>query len=199
MRNYLKKIRIPVGWRTLKTSIAVAAAILMVEHYGTSADELLFGVMGAFSAMEPTFKSSVRGCVAQISGVVVGVVLSLLMRFWELPGIAAASAGIILIMAAVRTTKEDIHISPLTRLGIFGIVLIEVIGMHAIFLVDTSIYSDTIIGVQGRYFVLFIPLILLLFRNNGLVFQEKKEYLYPCYSMAQLVYLYFFLEMFMCA
>lgn len=102
MRNYLKKIRIPVGWRTLKTSIAVAAAILMVEHYGTSADELLFGVMGAFSAMEPTFKSSVRGCVAQISGVVVGVVLSLLMRFWELPGIAAASAGIILIMAAYQ-------------------------------------------------------------------------------------------------
>ncbi len=106
---------------------------------------------------------------------------------------------IILILAAVRTTMKDIQVSPLTRLGILGILLIEVIGMHGIFLVDTSIYSDTIIGVQGRYFVLFIPLILLLFRNNGLVFQEKKEYLYPCYSMAQLVYLYFFLEMFMCA
>lgn len=74
----------------------------MVEYYGTSADELLFGVMGAFSAMEPTFKSSVRGCIAQISGVVVGVLLSLLMRILELPGIIAASTGIILVMAAYQ-------------------------------------------------------------------------------------------------
>ena len=43
------------------------------------------------------------------------------------------------------------------------------------------------------------PHILLLFRNNGLMYKEKKEYLYPCFSMAQLVYLYFFLEIFMCA
>ena len=102
MRKRLKRIRIPVGLRTLKTAIAVAASILMVEHYGTSMDELLFGVMGAFSAMEPTFKSSIRGCIAQISGVVVGVLLSLLMSFLEIPGIAAASVGIILIMAAYQ-------------------------------------------------------------------------------------------------
>lgn len=106
---------------------------------------------------------------------------------------------VLLILAAVRTTEDDFQIGAGARLGILGILLIEVIGMHAIFLVDTSIYSDIIVGVQGRYFVLFIPLILLLFRNNGLVFQEKKEYIYPCCSMAQLVYLYFFLEMFMCA
>lgn len=85
--------------RTLKTAVAVSAAILLVEQYGTSADELLFGVMGAFAAMEPTFKASVRSCIAQISSVIVGVILSLIMRALEIPGVVAASVGIILVMA----------------------------------------------------------------------------------------------------
>ena len=99
MRTKIQGIRFPVGLRTLKTSVAVAASILLVERYGTSADELLFGVMGAFSAMEPTFKASVRGCVAQISGVIVGVLLSLTIRAMEIPGVVAAGLGIILVMA----------------------------------------------------------------------------------------------------
>ena len=50
MRSKIQGIRFPVGLRTLKTAVAVAASILLVERYGTSADELLFGVMGVFSA-----------------------------------------------------------------------------------------------------------------------------------------------------
>ena len=102
MIEQFKKVHIPVGLRTLKTSIAVAVAILMVERYGTSADELLFGVMGAFSAMEPTFKASVRGCVAQIGSVIVGVLLSLTIRMLDIPGVVAAGAGIILVMAVYQ-------------------------------------------------------------------------------------------------
>lgn len=83
----------------MKTAVAVAISILMVERYGTSADELLFGVMGAFSAMEPTFKASVRSSVAQITSVFIGVLLSLTMRALDVPGVVAASIGIILIMA----------------------------------------------------------------------------------------------------
>lgn len=94
-----KKIHFPVGLRTLKTAVAVSASILLVEMYGTSVDELLFGVMGAFAAMEPTFKSSVRSCLAQITGVITGVILALTMRALEIPGVAAAGIGIVLIMA----------------------------------------------------------------------------------------------------
>ena len=99
MRKRLKRIHSPVGLRTLKTAVAVAAAILLVERFGTSADELLFGVMGAFSAMEPTFKASVRGCIAQISGVIVGVLLSLAIGALNIPGVIAAGVGIVLVMA----------------------------------------------------------------------------------------------------
>lgn len=106
---------------------------------------------------------------------------------------------ILMILAVLKTQENDFEINTISRVGIFAILAIEVIGMHAIFLVDTSIYSDIIVGCQGRYFILFIPCILLLFRNNGIIFKEKREYLYPLFSIAQFVYLYFFLEMFMCA
>lgn len=94
-----KKIHFPVGMRTIKTAVAVSAAILLVERYGTSIDGLIFGVMGAFAAMEPTVKASLRSCVAQITGVIVGVLLSLIMRVLELPGAVAAGIGIVGIMA----------------------------------------------------------------------------------------------------
>ena len=102
MRKKIRNIHSPVGWRTVKTAAAVAISILMVERYGTSADELLFGVMGAFSAMEPTFKASVRGCIAQITGVIIGVILSMVMGAVEVPGVVAAGIGIILIMAVYQ-------------------------------------------------------------------------------------------------
>jgi len=89
----------PVGLRTLKTAAAVSASIVLVEMYGTSVDELLFGVMGAFAAMEPTFKASVRSSIVQITSVIIGVLLSLAMRALEIPGVVAAGVGIILIMA----------------------------------------------------------------------------------------------------
>lgn len=106
---------------------------------------------------------------------------------------------ILLTLSVLKVKEDDFQLDVKSRIGILGIIVIELIGMHAIFLVDTSVYSNIIIGCQGRYFILFLPCILLLFRNNGLIFKEKKEYLYPLYSMAQFVYLYFFLELFMCA
>ena len=104
---------------------------------------------------------------------------------------------ILLILSAVSEEKAEFKINTWSKVGILGILLFELIGMQMIFLAETSIYSKTIIGFQGRYFILFLPCILLLFRSEGLVFKEKKECLYIGYSMAQLVYWYFFLRMFM--
>lgn len=100
-----KKPHVPVGLRTLKTAAAVTASIILVEQYGTSADELLFGVMGAFSAMEPTFKGSVRGCISQFMGVLMGVLLSLALRPLDVPGAVAAGIGIVLVMACYQLLR----------------------------------------------------------------------------------------------
>ena len=106
---------------------------------------------------------------------------------------------IMLIWASLKKDDKDFEVSPKARIAILVILLIEIYGMHAIFLVETPVNSSFIIGCQGGYFILFIPCILLLFRNNGIVFREKRRYLYPMFSIAQLLYLYYFLELFMCA
>ena len=106
---------------------------------------------------------------------------------------------LLLILASMKEDEEDFAVSFTTRLGILTILILEIVGMHAIFLVDTSIYSNIIVGCQGRYFILFIPCILLLFRSEDIVFKKKREFLYPAFSMAQLIYLYFFMELFLCA
>lgn len=105
---------------------------------------------------------------------------------------------VLLVLAAVKTENDDLEIPFHGKLLILGMLLIELLGMHIIFLVETSVYSPTINGFQGRYFILFIPCILLLLRHNGLVFQRGKNQLYPMFSMAQAVYLFFFIRMFLC-
>lgn len=106
---------------------------------------------------------------------------------------------IILLLAVVNKASEDFNITFLQKFGILAILGMEIIGMQMIFLIETPVYSDVIIGFQGRYFILFLPCILMLFRNENIYFRQKKEYLYIGFSMAQLIYWYFFLQKFMLA
>lgn len=97
-----RKIHSLVGLRTLKTALSVSLSIILVEQYGTSVDELIFAVMGAFAAMEPTVKKAFRSCLAQFTGVAIGVLLAILIRSAELSGVVSAGVGIILIMATYQ-------------------------------------------------------------------------------------------------
>lgn len=104
---------------------------------------------------------------------------------------------LLLILSVISKEQEEFKIGFWVKMGISGILFLELLGMQIIFLAETPMYSQTIIGFQGRYFILFLPCILLLFRNENLIYKEKKEYLYIGFSMAQLVYWYFFIRMFM--
>ena len=105
---------------------------------------------------------------------------------------------ILMLLSAAKTENDDLDIPVRGKLLILGMLLIELLGMHIIFLVETSVYATTINGFQGRYFILFLPCILLLLRHGGLEFRKGKERLYPMFSMAQAVYLFFFIKMFLC-
>ena len=104
---------------------------------------------------------------------------------------------VLIIMAAINKEEENFKIGAIGKIGILSILLFELIGMQVIFLTETAVHYSTIIGFQGRYFILFLPCILLLFRNENLSYKGKIQVIYPMYSMAQLVYWYFFLRMFM--
>ncbi len=110
MYNYLRKLHIPVGLRTLKTAIAVTISLLVIEHLGASSAKMIFAVIGSIAAMENSLKGALRNCVSQIVGVVIGVLLSMLMRQLPIPGVAAVGIGIVVTMVIFQLLH--LHQSP---------------------------------------------------------------------------------------
>lgn len=79
-----------------------------------------------------------------------------------------------------------------------GIVFLEFLGFHILMLLETPINAPVINGVQGRYFIVLIPLFLFM------VYQRKKEYNYSgirrmffFYAIAECFYMYDFMKIFL--
>lgn len=94
--NKLHKIHI--GPRTLKTTAAVIIAMVIVDAYGTTDSRLVFAMLGAMAAMEPTFKASVESCLTQIVGVIFGALVGMALQALPIPGLLAAGIGIVAVI-----------------------------------------------------------------------------------------------------
>lgn len=101
----MKKIPIenPVGPRTFKTALSVVLAMLIVDGLGASSSKLIFAMLGAMAAVQPTFKESLESCLTQIVGVLFGATVGVLLRILALPYLAAAGIGIILVIVLYNT------------------------------------------------------------------------------------------------
>lgn len=93
-----KRIRIPIGLRTLKTAAAVLIAMVIVDSYGATTSKLIFAMLGAMAAVQPTFKESLESCLTQIVGVLFGAVAGVLLLALPIPTLAAAGVGIVLVI-----------------------------------------------------------------------------------------------------
>lgn len=102
-----KRLRFHIGLRTIKTAVAVLIAMVLVEAYGTSNSKLIFAMLGAMTAMRPTFKESLSACLAQLVGVLLGAALGVALLQLPLPGLAQAGIGIVLVI----TLYNMFHIS----------------------------------------------------------------------------------------
>lgn len=94
-----RHLRFHVGLRTLKTAAAVILSMLIVSTLGTSESKLIFAMLGAMAAVQPTFKESVQSCLTQIVGVLFGAVLSVLLLALPLPPLVNTGIGIVLVIA----------------------------------------------------------------------------------------------------
>ena len=92
--------RLHVGMRTVKSAVAVTVALLIVEQYGATAGKMIFALIGALSAMEPTFKGSVRNCLTQICGVVFGAIFGVLVSRLPIEAMWDIGLGVVLIITA---------------------------------------------------------------------------------------------------
>lgn len=102
----LKKFNIHIGLRTIKTAAAVIIAMLLVDIYGTTTSKLIFAMLGAMAAVQPTFKESWESCLTQIVGVLFGAVLGVLLLYLPIPRLAIAGIGVVLVI----TLYNALHI-----------------------------------------------------------------------------------------
>lgn len=93
-----KHFRIHIGMRTIKTAAAVIVSMLIVETLGTTDSRLIFAMLGAMAAVQPTFQESLESCLAQIIGVIFGALAGVLLLAMRLPPLVAIGVGIVLLI-----------------------------------------------------------------------------------------------------
>ena len=91
--------RFHIGLRTAKTAAAIIISMLIVESLGTTTSKLIFAMLGAMTAVQPTFKASVEACIAQIVGMLFGAVASVLRLLLPLHPLVSTGIGIILVIS----------------------------------------------------------------------------------------------------
>ncbi len=115
-----KWLNIHIGLRTVKTAVAVILAMVIVELYGTTTSKLIFAMLGAMAAVQPTFKESVESCLTQIVGVLFGAAMGVLLRQFSLPPLVAVGIGIVLVI----TLYNMLHIRFSPSLPCFILVML---------------------------------------------------------------------------
>ena len=85
----------PKGLRTLKTAVSVILAMILVDTYGTTTSKLIFAMLGAMAAVQPTFMESLESCLTQIVGVLLGALTGIVLLALRLPPLVATGIGIV--------------------------------------------------------------------------------------------------------
>ena len=106
----LKKVSI--GLRTVKTAAAILAAMVIVDQFGATSSRLIFAMLGAMSAVQPTFRDSLETSAAQIVGVVYGAL--------AVSPLTAVGVGVI----ALITLYNTLHLTASPSLPCFILVMI---------------------------------------------------------------------------
>lgn len=102
--------RFHIGLRTVKTVVAVILSMVIVDSYGTTDSKLVFAMLGAMAAMQPTFKDSLESSMTQIIGVLFGGVMGALLRMLPVPQLVATGLGLMLVIVLYNALR--IRFSP---------------------------------------------------------------------------------------
>lgn len=114
----LKKVSI--GLRTVKTAAAILTAMVIVDQFGATSSRLIFAMLGAMSAVQPTFRDSLESCSAQIVGVVWGALAGVILTMLPVSALTAVGAGVI----ALITLYNMLHLAASPSLPCFILVMI---------------------------------------------------------------------------
>lgn len=83
---------------------------MLVHFLGTTTSRMTFAMLGAMAAVEPTFKDSLRSCMAQIVGVFFGSVMGVVLLAIPMHPLMRTGIGIVLAITLYNTFQ--IRFSP---------------------------------------------------------------------------------------
>lgn len=106
----LKSFRLRIGLRTIKTAAAVIISMIIVDSYGATTSKLIFAMLGAMAAVQPTFKESLESCMTQIIGTLFGALMGVILLALNVPSLVATGIGIIMVITLYNAF--GIHYSP---------------------------------------------------------------------------------------
>lgn len=105
MKFKFTNLKIRIGLRTIKTAAAVVVSMIIVNIYGATTSKLIFAMLGAMAAVQPTFKESWESCLTQIVGVLFGALMGVFLMSLKVPTLAATGIGIILVITLYNVLK----------------------------------------------------------------------------------------------
>ena len=96
--------------RTVKSAVAVMIAMAVVYFYGVTTSRIIFAVLGAMEAMQPTIKASLRSCLTQVTGVISGALFGLFLNALGLHPLITTGIGIVMVISIYNALR--IQFSP---------------------------------------------------------------------------------------
>lgn len=112
--------KVSIGLRTVKTAAAILLAMVIVDQFGATSSRLIFAMLGAMSAVQPTFRDSLETSAAQIVGVVYGALAGVLLTMLPISPLTAVGVGVI----ALITLYNMLQITASPSLPCFILVMI---------------------------------------------------------------------------
>ena len=100
-----KRSRFHIGLRTIKTAAAVVLAMMVVELYGATTSKLIFAMLGAMAAVQPTFRESWESCLTQIVGVLFGAAVAAALLTLPIHPLVAVGIGMVLVITLYNALR----------------------------------------------------------------------------------------------
>ena len=102
----MKRRKIHVGLRTVKTAVAIIIAMVLVEPYGATSSRLILAMLGAMAAVQPTFKESLESCVTQTAGVIFGAAAGVILVALPTGPLTSVLIGIIFVITVYNLLPD---------------------------------------------------------------------------------------------
>lgn len=179
--------------------VAHAADPAQIMQTGSGVEASVYGIGYVFSNTMDFVKILMR-TLAEKADSYIGSLIGYRMAWTDITvdWMVVFAFLILVLLACSDVGEERPKFSMREKIIYLCMLCVEIIGFHALMLVETPIGSKVIEGVQGRYFLEWVPVVGLVVAGNHIKCDSVGARRLFCYfSIAEAIYLYFFIKIFL--